>query len=561
MKSFLLSLAAITCLLFSSITSPAQSIPDSLAKRIDSLFTPLTEANGPGLAIGVVRNDSLIYAKGYGLANLEHNIPITPETIFHLASVSKQFAGYSIILLEREGKLKLDDDVRKYLPWFPDLKEKITIRHLLHHTSGIRDQWQLLAISGTRLDDVITQDHIVKLLSQQQALNFKPGEQHLYSNSGYTMLAEIVKSVTGKTLRQYTDSIIFTPLGMTSTHFHDDYTELVPNRASSYQRTSDQRYANSVLSYSNTGATSLFSNIKDLSKWAMNFYKPLAGTAADIRALTTNVKLNNGSTISYAAGIVADNYKGYTQYSHSGGDAGFRTYFTVLPEKKLGFIFLCNAADIRFWPKVSELMDLMLGEKNAKIAAASSKPDTSKAILKNSAAYKRYVGTYVSEEGVEFSFELQQDKLYWKRYGSSDLLIPDIKDTFVVANAPEVKFVFNLSNKAALVNQYWPGSNHRLLKYCTIDSALTALQMQSYAGTYYAPELDCKYKIEVVDGKLVLTHNKYKNSTIRVLGADHLFTEHWWMEHILIVRDTQKKIIGFDVNDGRILHLRFNKIN
>src|SRR4030095_16366022 len=157
---------------------------------------------------GIVRNDSLIYTKGYGSANLEYAIPNTPETIFHTASVSKQFSGYAIVLLAKQGKLQLDDDIHKYLPWFPDLKEKITIRHLLNHTSGIRDQWQLLAISGTRLDDVITHEHIVKILSQQRALNFKPGEKYSYSNSGFTMLAEIVKSVTGQSLRQFTDSAI-----------------------------------------------------------------------------------------------------------------------------------------------------------------------------------------------------------------------------------------------------------------------------------------------------------------------------------------------------------------
>ena len=160
----------------------AQQLPDSTVKKIDSIFRKWNN-NGPGAAIGIIRNDSLIYAKGYGMANLEHNIPITPETIFHLASVSKQFTGYSIVLLAKQNKLQLNDDIRKYLPWFPDLKEKITIRHLLNHTSGIRDQWQLLAKSGTRLDDVITHDHNIKILSQQKALSFKPGEKETYSNS------------------------------------------------------------------------------------------------------------------------------------------------------------------------------------------------------------------------------------------------------------------------------------------------------------------------------------------------------------------------------------------
>src|SRR6185503_3339421 len=175
-------------------TAFSQTLASDTAKKIDSLFKTWDNNSSPGCAIGIVRNDSLIYAKGYGIANLEYGIPVTPETIFHMASVSKQFTAYSIVLLANQGRLQLDDDIHKYLPWFSDVKAKITIRHLLNHTSGIRDQWQLLAISGTRLDDVITQDHIIKILGKQEALNFRPGEQYSYSNSGFTMLAEIVRS-------------------------------------------------------------------------------------------------------------------------------------------------------------------------------------------------------------------------------------------------------------------------------------------------------------------------------------------------------------------------------
>jgi CubicO group peptidase (beta-lactamase class C family) len=165
------------------------------------------------------------------MANLEYGIPITPETIFHIASVSKQFTAFAIVLLAKQGKLNLDDDIRKYLLWFPDMKSKITIRNLLNHTSGIRDQYNLLAIAGTRLDDVITQEQIIKILSRQQTLDFIPGQQFNYSNSGFLLAAEIVKTVTGQTLRQFTDSAIFKPLGMNNTHFHDDYTEVVKSRS------------------------------------------------------------------------------------------------------------------------------------------------------------------------------------------------------------------------------------------------------------------------------------------------------------------------------------------
>ncbi|MGN6438060.1 MAG: serine hydrolase domain-containing protein [Agriterribacter sp.] len=538
----------------------AQPIPDSTAQRIDKIFSLWNNPQTPGVAIGVVRNDSLIYAKGYGMANLEYSIPISPETIFHMASVSKQFAAYSIVLLARQGRLKLEDDVRQYLPWFPDLKEKITIRHLLNHTSGIRDQWQLLAISGTRLDDVITQEHIVKILSRQRALNFKPGDKYFYSNSGYTMLAEIVKSVTGKTLRQFTDSAIFKPLGMKQTHFHDDYMEIEKNRAYSYYRKSMLSFANSVLSYSNAGATSLFTNINDLAKWATNFYKPVAGTAADIEQLVQNGKLNDGTEIDYALGIMNDTYKGYRQYSHSGGDAGYRTYFAVFPELKMGFMVFSNLGEVNTYEKAYQLVDIFINDTTNKTTTAAPVVDSSKAIVKDTVGVKKLTGDFVSDEGGMFSFSLRNNKLYWQRYGNSDVLYPISNDSFVVAKSPDVRFAFvTLPDKRIIVNQYWTG-NKRVLEGYAADTSFTDAELQAYAGVYYCPELDCKYSIEVKDHALVLTNNKYNDSKLKLVGKDHLFTDHWWMRHLKTIRDKRKKIIGFEVNDGRVMYLRFDKL-
>src|SRR3984957_16710028 len=252
----------------------AQTLPPEIAGKIDSLFSQWNKTSSPGFAVGGVRNDSLIFSKEYGMANLEYNVPITPETIFHMASVAKQFTAYSILLLEKQGKLSLDDDIHKYLTWFPDLHERITIRNLLNHTSGIRDQWEMLAISGTRLDDVITQEQVVKILAKQQALNFKPGTDWSYSNSNFTLLAEIVRSVSGQSLRQFTDSAIFKPLGMPNTHFRDDYTEILTNRSYGYTSIDEAKdhYANAMLNYSTVGPASLYTNVDDMSKWIMNFY-------------------------------------------------------------------------------------------------------------------------------------------------------------------------------------------------------------------------------------------------------------------------------------------------
>ena len=539
----------------------SQPITDSTLKKIDSLFSKWNTINSPGCTVGIVRNDSLIFSKGYGLANLEYGIPNTAATLYHMASVSKQFTGYAMILLARKGKLQLDDDIRKYLSWFPDLKEKITIRHLLNHTSGIRDQWQLLAISGTRLDDVITQDHIVKLLAQQRALNFKPGEKYSYSNSGYTMLAEIVKSITGQTLRAFTDSAIFKPLGMTSTHFHDDYTEIEKNRSYSYNRIDSARFANSVLSYSNAGATSLFTNIPDLSKWVTNFYNPKVGDQKDLDALTQKGRLNSGKELTYAAGIAVDTYKGWRQYSHSGGDAGFRTHLSVFPDLKMGFMVFSNLGDFNPGASLHAVADLFLKDSTQKKEEAKTAPrDSIAAILKDSLSLKKFLGDYIGQEGLPFSFDIRRGKLYYHIYDEHNFLIKERNDTFSIPSAPHIKFVFGLKAKDTTVDVLTPDQVYHVKKYIK-DTSQTDQKLKKYTGVYHCPELDTKYGIVLKDHQLMLTHAKYNDSKLTVVGNGHLTSGHWWLNHLVMIQDSKNNITGFEVNSGRIMHLKFNKIN
>ncbi|MGZ3751795.1 MAG: serine hydrolase domain-containing protein [Mucilaginibacter sp.] len=558
LKKQLPALLLIACMAICQ--SFAQTLPAATAKKIDSLFKQWDNTTGPGFAIGIVRNDSLIYAKGYGMANLEYSLPITPETIFHMASVSKQFTAYSIVLLARQGKLNLDDDIRKYLTWFPDLKVKITVRQLLNHTSGIRDQWQLLAIAGTRLDDVITQDQVVKILSKQQALNFPPGNEYSYSNSGFTMLAEIVRSVTGKSLRKFTDSAIFNPLGMNNTHFHDDYTEIVPNRSYSYQQTSNGHFANAVLSYSVAGATSLFTNVDDMSKWVINFYDHKAGDQKDIEQLTKKGILNNGKVQDYALGIASDKFNGQIRYSHNGADAGYRTSVSVFPDLKMGFIVFSNLGDANPSEKADQIARIFIKDTSSKKAAPGKKYEIARAVLKDTLSIKKFTGNYVSDDGAHFGYKLKNKRLYWiTPDGHANLLIKAEKDTFVMYLQQDVKFAFSANAKETKVNEYWPGDHRLLVKYDTTHK--TDKILKAYTGTYNCPELDCNYRIILKNHKLVLTNAKYNDTPLTLIGDKQLTNDFWWMNNLMILRNSKNKITGFEVNSGRIRHLLFKKMD
>ncbi|MCW4036925.1 MAG: beta-lactamase family protein, partial [Candidatus Bathyarchaeota archaeon] len=200
-------------------------------KKIDEIFSEWDRTDSPGSALAVLKDGEIVYKRGYGMANLEYGIPITPTTIFHVASVSKQFTAFAVALLAQEGKLSLDDDVRRYVPDLPDFGETITIRHLIHHISGLRDQWELLIAAGWRMEDVIKTEDVLELVREQKELNFKPGSEYLYCNTGYTLMALIVERVSGKPFRDFCAERIFQPLAMENTHFHDDHKMIVENRA------------------------------------------------------------------------------------------------------------------------------------------------------------------------------------------------------------------------------------------------------------------------------------------------------------------------------------------
>jgi beta-lactamase family protein len=409
---------------------------------------------------------------------------------------------------------------------------------------------------------VITQEHIIKILSKQRALNFKPGDQYSYSNSGFTMLAEIVRSVTGQSLRQFTDSAIFKPLGMSNTHFHDDYEEIVKNRSYSYHRTDSAHFANSILSYSVSGATSLFTNLDDMSKWIMNFYTHKVGDQKDIDQLTQRGKLNSGKEMNYALGIVASTYKGWKQFTHGGADAGYRSYLAVFPDLKMGFTVFSNLGDIGTGGKVYEVANLFITDTaKQKLAGEPKNVDSSQAILKDTVTIKKFTGNYISDDGMQINFRLSNKKLYADAFGQTFLLAKGENDSFSLFTDPGVKFFFtgHESGDTTVFAAFSLDEKHLLTKYI-VDTSQPDKLLRPYTGNYYCPELDCKYGIVLKDHHLVLTNNKYNDARLTLVGSDHLVNDFWWMNHLMIIRNSKKEITGFEVNSGRIMHLRFNKV-
>ncbi|WP_306619420.1 serine hydrolase domain-containing protein [Chryseobacterium ginsenosidimutans] len=430
-------------------------------KKIDSLFSNYNSKTA-GVAVGIVKDGKLIYKKGYGTANLEYDIPITPKTIFNVGSVSKQFTTFSIYLLERQGKISLNDDVRKYIPELPVYEKTITIKHLCSHTSGLKDQWALLTLAGWRMDDVITPEQVMKIATKQKELNFLPGSQFKYSNTGFSLLAEIVKRVSGKSFGEFAKENIFNPLGMENTLIYDDNEKIVKNRAYSYGN-ENGLYSKRNLNSSSVGPTNVYTTVEDLSKWTANFENPTVGDVDFINHFNERTSLDNGEpailavsdgeTIYHAKGQFMRNYKGLNVYNHTGSDAGFKSYLGRFQDNKLSIILLSNDESFASYKSGMAIAEFYLSDKFKKRAPKTEpeKKVEEKPKYISTTNLKDFVGQFENTElSSVFNVKVIDGKLAMTHNRLSDVVLTEVeKDKFtgLITFSVEVSFQRNKKNE------------------------------------------------------------------------------------------------------------------
>jgi len=326
--------------------------------RVDEAMEEFDDTHSPGCSVGVMTEEGVVFAKGYGMANLDHRLAITPRTVFRTGSVSKQFTAAVVTFLSEEGAFSLDDGIRAHFSELPEAYDGVTVRHLLHHTSGIRDYLELMGMRGIGDEATYTEDDVVELLARQQDLNFPPGSAHRYSNSGYLLLSRLVFRTTGKTLRDQAHRLLFEPLGMVSTHFHDDHREIVPERASGYDSGRDGSFFLSQTTLDIVGDGGVFTSLEDLSLWMANFWSLDVGDASWLGKMETRGVLNTGDTLSYAFGLTHSVHRGLPTVGHGGAFVGYRAATLRYPSEEVGVMALCNyarAAPTEIVRKVGEI--------------------------------------------------------------------------------------------------------------------------------------------------------------------------------------------------------------
>ena len=532
---------------------------------IDQVFAHWDRADSPGCALAVIQDGQIAYQRGYGQATLEYDAPITPTTIFHVASVSKQFTAFAIALLIDEGKLALDDDARRYVPELPDFGDTITIRHLIHHTSGLRDQWSLLIAAGWRMSDVMTTADILELVRNQRVLNFRPGTEFAECNTGYTLLAQVVERVSGTPFPRFCAQRIFEPLGMRDSHFHDDYTRVVKNRAYSYIPADEGGFRNAVLSYANAGATCLFTTVLDLARWDQNFYDAGVGGPAVIDLMQARGALNDGTPLTYAFGLHLGAYRGCRTVEHDGGDAGFRSMLMRFQDQHFSVALAGNVSDLDTSELAHRVADIYLAEQLAPAPqptrGATLTAQADPGIADDAAA--RAGSYYCAATAETLMLEARAGKLVMPN-GPGLELLPVGPDRYQLSVAPQVEFLFVTTAAGEREVHQLYGTDKPIIYQALRPATLTAEMLTDYAGKYYGPELDVIYTVSAQAGKLVLHQRKYGDAVMMPTIADGFkcalsdgmgFASSF---DLLFQRDAGGgRVRGFTISAGRIRNLRF----
>ena len=521
---------------------------------INRIFSEWNTADSPGCALGIMRDGQLIYAKGYGMANLEYNIPNSPSSVFRIGSTSKQFTAACTILLVEQGKLSLDKTLKDIYPDFPDYAKKITIRHLLNHTSGIRDYLQLAYLKGLGDDDFYQDKDIMKWLVNQSDLNFTPGNEFLYSNSGYWLLGQIVQEITGMNMADYAKKEIFDPLGMSNTHFHNDHTQIVKNRASGYIPNDKNGFKISMTTLDMIGDGGIFTTINDIKLWDDAYYNPGVLSKKFWEMMTKQGILNNGEVIDYASGLFIGEYKGLKTVSHGGAFVGFRAELIRFPEEHFSVAIFTNRGDANPTKMAYQVADILLKDKLVDEVNKNSENEDIE-ISTPAVAFKpeQLVGTYEIEPGVVLKLTIKNDSLnVVQEWNDLTYNISRIKgNTFEISEGGDIRFTF-LELKDGFTQQldiFQHGRKTEIKRKEEID--LTKVNLEDYAGSYYSKELDVKYHFELENNRLKASIESNDQMECRISKID-VFSAKFGLVRF---KRFKGSVNGFELDSGRVKNL------
>jgi CubicO group peptidase (beta-lactamase class C family) len=507
--------------------------------RVDAIFAAYNLAT-PGCAVGVAEHGKTTLTKGYGSADLEHDIPITPETIFEAGSVSKQFTAASILLLARDAKLSIDDPARKYIPELPDYGTPLTIRHMLNHTSGLRDWGSVAAIGGwPRTTRVHTHANVLEIVSRQESLNFRPGTRWSYSNTGFNLAAIIVERVSGKSFQEFTHERIFAPLGMTKTSWRDDYTRVVKGRAVAYDEKAGEFHSDMPFEnvYGNGG---LLTTVGDLLKWNENFSNPIVGDSGFVELEQQPGRFNDGRPHGYAFGLMIESHNGFREVAHSGSTAGYSAFLTRFPDQAVSVAVLCNVAT-NATTFAHDVADVYLPTPRAK-ATADYTPTLDER--------RTVVGPYRRTDiGIVLNVTLGDAQSL--RIDGGPELTAISERTYVSGTT---RFVFDGKGTLTVTDGYGTIDHFERVAL----PRLTPVDLRAYTGTYTSRDAEVDLTAKVDGNHLILWRRPGTTISLTPLYADAFRAPS--LGTVIFKRDASGSVIELSVVQDRVWNMPFRRI-
>jgi CubicO group peptidase (beta-lactamase class C family) len=534
---------------------------DARALRTDSVFQRFDRTDSPGCAVGVYQNGALLYGRGYGMASLELGVPLTTRSVLDVGSISKQFTAMAILLLEKEGKLSLEDPLRKHFPEMPPYADGVTLRRALSQTSGLRDLWTLWGQTGrTFAGDTVD---ALRVITRSAETNYVPGERYLYTNSGWILAAQLVYRLTGKTLAQFAEERMFAPLGMRDTRFFSDNAAVIPNLATAYApRAGSFRVARNTYDGAIMGAGGVHTTVEDFGRWLDNYDAATVGGHDLIAVMTTPTKLNDGTparsggTQAYAVGLNAGTLRGLPVISHGGSWAGYRAHFLRFPEQRFAVSTFCNHSAAGPDSLARNVAAIYLGDRMHadsaalwRAALAAAPPvDMPVASLRAFTGVWRHVA-----RGEVRRTRLSGDTLF-NVTGERTRLVPIAGGRFRAGADAEVRF----EGDAASPTRMFVRSSGDTVTFVRADTvALSAAQLAAYAGEYHNDEIETTQRWAVEKGALVLYANERRMGALEPTYADGFLRGGAVID---VQRDARGRITGYTVQSGRVRNLRFTRI-
>ena len=529
------------------LPSLAAFAQDASTSKVDQLFSVYNRPGSPGCSLGVIRDGEFVHRKGYGLASLELGVPLSPQSVSYMGSVSKQFTAAAILLAAEQGYLSLDDDVRKYIPELPDYGHVITLRQMIHQTSGFRDFFTLLSLAGHDVANFNSPDEIFKIVVRQRGLNNIPGDEWIYSNTNYFLLGMVVKRVTKKSLAEFSAENIFKPLGMSHTLFYDDHTLVVPGRVSAYDSGAHDTFrVDWSTTYEVVGNGGLMSTVDDLLLWDRNFYANRLGKAALVQELQTPGVLNNGTKISYAMGLFLGNYRGLPIVDHTGGLFGYWTELLRFPEQKFTVICLCNAGsavpdDLPRWVADIYLADKLQPGGSAINSSRNEKlPDPAAFAGKYLDPRTRVIYTFTASDGNLMAF--------------GDVLRRVRTNQFSVGMY-SIRFEFSNGITHAKIDingdPFFSGSRIE-------EIHLSEPALDSYTGQFRSTELDAVYGLSLEKDTLILRNRDNPPQKLTPIAKDEFDAGD--LGTLVFERDSGGRVLGLRVFTDEVRGVEFQKM-